>query len=289
VVQERDANNVPLVTYTRGNDLSGTLQDAGGIGGLLARTDNGQMIAGNPAAHAYYFSDGNGNVTMLVNTNGTILAQYAYDPFGNTLWMSGPLATANTYRFSSKEWNDHAGLYYYGRRFYDPLLQRWPNRDPLEEDGGINLYEFVKNSPISWFDSDGAAPMSCSDITQAINNNNQSGLDPDIIKCIAYRESGFDPSALNKRSSATGLMQMTDGATTDAGGEPSMMGNAGYNIYYGSKYVGMRVRQAHGNITKGLDGYGTGPGYGKAIQDCADCLKKKGNCNGDCLKKAKGQ
>ena len=35
VIQERDANNLPLVTYTRGKDLSGSLRRRGGIGGLL--------------------------------------------------------------------------------------------------------------------------------------------------------------------------------------------------------------------------------------------------------------
>ncbi|HUA65457.1 MAG TPA: hypothetical protein VME24_06395 [Alphaproteobacteria bacterium] len=35
VVEERNASNVPLVSYTRGLDLSGTFQGAGGIGGLL--------------------------------------------------------------------------------------------------------------------------------------------------------------------------------------------------------------------------------------------------------------
>ena len=58
VVQERDANNMPLVTYTRGNDLSGSLQGAGGIGGLLARTDNLLLNTPTPqAAHAYYHCD----------------------------------------------------------------------------------------------------------------------------------------------------------------------------------------------------------------------------------------
>jgi RHS repeat-associated protein len=155
VVQERDMNNLPLVTYTRGNDVSGGLQGAGGIGGLLARTDNGQWIGGNPNAHADYFFDGNGNVAGLVNTNGAIVAQYTYDPFGNILSMSGPLASANTYRFSSKEWNNNAGLYYYGRRFYDPSLQRWLNRDPIEEDGGINMYGFCDNNPVCIWDGFG--------------------------------------------------------------------------------------------------------------------------------------
>ena len=140
VLQERDANNLPQVTYTRGNDLSGTLQGAGGIGGLLARTDMGGLITGDSQANAYYFSDPQGNVVGLVNTNGLLVAHYKYDPFGNLIAMSGPLASANRYRFSSKEWNENEGLYYYGYRFYDPNLQRWPNRDPLGEPGWSILH-----------------------------------------------------------------------------------------------------------------------------------------------------
>ena len=151
VVQERDANNNPLVTYTRGNDLSGTLQGAGGIGGLMARTDYGQEIPGSPTT-AYFHADGNGNITMLIYMNQLIGAKYLYDPYGNTLSMSGPLASLNVYRFSSKEWNASAGLYYYLYRFYDPNLQRWANRDPIHELGGFNLYRFVGNDPIGKMD-----------------------------------------------------------------------------------------------------------------------------------------
>lgn len=154
VIQERNASNVPQVTYTRGNDLSGSLQGAGGIGGLLARTANSQLLSPNSssAAHAFYHADGNGNITAMVNFEGSVLARYSYDPYGNTLSMSGSLAEANTYRFSSKEWQRNAGLYYYGYRFYEPNLQRWLNRDPLGEAGGINLYGFVGNSPLIWID-----------------------------------------------------------------------------------------------------------------------------------------
>jgi RHS repeat-associated protein len=153
VIQERNANNFPAVTYTRGDDLSHSRQGAGGIGGLLARTDNGQMMAGiGYAAHAYYFSDANGNVRALVNANGALVAQYSYDPFGNILAMSGPLAAANPYRFSSKEWHPNSGTYYYGRRFYEPNFQRWINRDPAGEDRGLNLYSIVGNKPVDMYD-----------------------------------------------------------------------------------------------------------------------------------------
>jgi RHS repeat-associated protein len=152
VVQERDANNLPWVTYTRGNDLSGTLQRTGGIGGLLARTANPQFPT---FATALYHSDGNGNVTCLVYTNQTVAAKYLYDPFGNTLAQYGSLAEANVYRLSSKEWSSKARLYYYLYRFYDPNLGRWLNRDPIQEAGGLNLYDYVGNDPVDFVDTDG--------------------------------------------------------------------------------------------------------------------------------------
>ena len=157
VVQERDANNIALVSYTRGNDLSGSLQGAGGIGGFLARTENVKLLTLGSAlnAHAYYHADGNGNITAMVNTNGIVVARYNYDPYGNLLGMSGPLAEANTYRFSSKEWNGNAGLYYYGFRFYEPNVQRWLNRDPIQEEGGVNLFGFCGNDTIDFVDSFG--------------------------------------------------------------------------------------------------------------------------------------
>jgi len=134
VVEERNANNVPLASYTRGNDLSGSLQGAGGIGGLVARTTYGQELPGAPTT-AFYHADGNGNVAALIYPDQQLAAKYLYDPFGNMLAMSGPLANFNKYRFSSKEWDDNSGLYYYGYRFYDSGLQKWLNRDPLGELG----------------------------------------------------------------------------------------------------------------------------------------------------------
>ena len=144
VIQERVQNNQVLVTYTRGLDQSGSLEGAGGIGGLLGRTDSN--------GSAFYHTDGGGNVTALVNASQQVVARYLYDSFGSLIGSSGPLAEANLYRFSSKEYQTTSGLYYYGLRYYEPNLQRWLNRDPIGEDGGINLYGFVGNNPISLID-----------------------------------------------------------------------------------------------------------------------------------------
>lgn len=44
--------------------------------------------------------------------------------------------------------------------YYSPEMGRWIARDPIGEQGGINLYGMVHNDPVNWFDTDGRAPMS---------------------------------------------------------------------------------------------------------------------------------
>ena len=102
VIQERYylSEGDPRYRDTRGNDLSGSLEGAGGIGGLLGRSHG--YSGGNWTTHNHYHADGNGNVTYLVNSSQGFAAAYRYDPYGRLMAQSGTLATANLYRFSSK-------------------------------------------------------------------------------------------------------------------------------------------------------------------------------------------
>jgi RHS repeat-associated protein len=72
----------------------------------------------------------------------------AYDPFGNII--SGTLV--GEYGFSTKPLIDGLDWYYYGFRYYDPVTGRWPNRDPIGEYGGLNLYGMVGNDPVNSLD-----------------------------------------------------------------------------------------------------------------------------------------
>jgi RHS repeat-associated protein len=147
LVAELDANDSLSVnrTHTWGLDLSGSLQGAGGVGGLLCSTDSSATLGVG--------YDGNGNVVALVDlSDGSVAAEYEYSPFGKTVRATGTAADSNPFRFSTKYQDPDSGLYYYGQRYYSSELGRWLNRDPIGEDGGPNLFMVAANDTISLID-----------------------------------------------------------------------------------------------------------------------------------------
>ena len=163
-------------SFAWGLDLSGTVDGAGGVGGLLSAT-----VPTGPNAGTYFYAyDGNGNVMALVNAaDGSVAARYEYGPFGELLRATGPMAKANPFRFSTKYQDDETGLLYYGYRYYNPGTGGWVSRDsygelgseqlnaPRSRKGRVlyrgsaevsqepNLYAFVKNGPTGMWDKDG--------------------------------------------------------------------------------------------------------------------------------------
>jgi len=127
-------------------DLSGTMQGAGGVGGLLAIKPTGT----NTLFVAY---DGNGNVTGVVDaTTGTTAGNFEYGPFGETVRLTPNSNNQSPFRFSTKYQDDESDFLYYGFRYYNPSTGRWLSRDPIEERGGRNLYGFVENNPVNRWD-----------------------------------------------------------------------------------------------------------------------------------------
>ena len=132
-------------SFLWGSDLSGSQEGAGGVGGLIKVSYYGASTTNSFVAY-----DGNGNVSVLINAaDGTTLADYEYGPFGEVLRATGPMGKLNPFRFSTKYQDDETDFLYYGYRYYNPSTGRWLSRDPLSEKGGLNLYVFARNCPVS--------------------------------------------------------------------------------------------------------------------------------------------
>ena len=143
--------------YTWGKDLSGSMQGAGGVGGLLALERQSDLQSNPSSTETFYPAyDGNGNVSEYLSSTGSVAAHFEYDPFGNTTVDTDTVGKFDI-RFSSKKQDSETGLYYYGYRYYDPVTGRWPSRDPIGEEGGMNLYGMVGNDAVNLWDYLGLA------------------------------------------------------------------------------------------------------------------------------------
>jgi RHS repeat-associated protein len=142
-----NAQSAVVQSFLWGLDLSGSMQGAGGVGGLLVVSNSTQ------GAHFTAF-DGNGNVSALVSAadGSSLTAQYEYGPFGELLRATGPLAKANPFRWSTHYYDDESDLVMYPARPYNPSTGRFLCKDPIGEDGGPNLYGFALNNGVNAVD-----------------------------------------------------------------------------------------------------------------------------------------
>ncbi len=131
IAEERDGSNkVVKRFYTQGVQLNGT--------------------------NYFYTRDHLGSIRELTTSTGTIAARYDYDPYGVTTLVQG--TNLADFQYAGMYLHQPSGLYLttgaYGNtgRPYEPLLGRWLQRDPIQEAGGINLYDYVGNTPINAVD-----------------------------------------------------------------------------------------------------------------------------------------
>ena len=87
------------------------------------------------------------------DNSGVVQTEYIYEAFGRATATGA--SNSSSYQYTGRE-NDGTGLFYYRARFYHPQLQRFISEDPIEFFGGdINLYGYVRNSPLTFVDPSG--------------------------------------------------------------------------------------------------------------------------------------
>jgi RHS repeat-associated protein len=110
------------------------------------------LMRSHPDGMEAILADALGSTIALIDGAGETATQYTYEPFGATTATGAP--TANAFTYTGRE-DDGTGLKYYRARYYHSGLHRFISEDPIEFDGGLNLYEYVFSNPLGWVDPSG--------------------------------------------------------------------------------------------------------------------------------------
>ena len=103
----------------------------------------------------YAHADESGSTLALTDTNGTIVAQYTYSPYGDIVDHTGTVDTPYTFVGGYGVWHEGAGLYQMKARLYSAEVRRFTTADPIGLAGGANLHAYCANNPINFRDPSG--------------------------------------------------------------------------------------------------------------------------------------
>lgn len=109
----------------------------------------------------YLYQDHLQNSVHQIDTQGTIKTSIRYRPFGEIHSVEGDDTVQQ--KFTGKEWDDSLQLYYFGARYYDPVLGRFITQDdqlgaPLGHHDALHRYCYTTNDPTNLIDPDGHSP-----------------------------------------------------------------------------------------------------------------------------------
>lgn len=97
----------------------------------------------------YYTRDHLGSIREMLKKDGSVVGRYDYDPYGRSTTVKNSVPDVN---FTGFYRHSASNLDFAVYRGYDPDLGRWLSRDPIGEYGGVNMYSYVVNGPISSVD-----------------------------------------------------------------------------------------------------------------------------------------
>ncbi len=132
--------------YEVGSDIARQYYTAGG---RVAMRVSGDPEPSNNGVF-YTLGDHLGSTSITVDESGAVVAELRYKAWGETRYANGE--TPTTWRYTGQRQEEGLGLYYYGARWYDPILGRFIQADTL---GTGDRYTYVLNNPLIFTDPSG--------------------------------------------------------------------------------------------------------------------------------------
>jgi len=122
---------------------------------------NGQKIVSMSSGSVlYYLTDHLGGTNRVYDQDGNLVSENEYYAYGQDKLETGQ---GQDYKYTDKEEDDSTGLYYYGARYYEPLMGRFTAIDKVKGKIGspqnLNRYAYVQNNPLTRADPSGNLDM----------------------------------------------------------------------------------------------------------------------------------
>jgi len=122
---------------------------------------NGQPLCQNDGDYSapryFYIHDRLGSVRQIINTSGSVVRYYTYEPFGEVLEEDGTLT--NYMMFTGQYFDSEIDQYYLRARQYDPHISRFTTRDPVfgtfEQPLTLHKYLYCATDPVNKIDPTG--------------------------------------------------------------------------------------------------------------------------------------
>ena len=150
--------------------LASQTSTTGGTRTDYTYTPDGQLISSrvgpivgynaSTTTNSYYsVMDRQKTILGLTDANGSLVAQYAYNPYGVELANNGTsTATSNPFRYTSGYYDTSTGLYHLGARYYAPRLGRFLTSDPKNHPMDLtqhDAFEYAAANPVNHADLSG--------------------------------------------------------------------------------------------------------------------------------------
>ena len=201
----------------------------------------------------YYITNLQGDVMSIVDAQGEVVAAYEYDPYGNILTATGPLADVNPLRYRGYVYDNETNFYYLQSRYYDPEIARFLNADSYASTGqgvlGNNMFAYCLNNPIIYTDTTGCYPFEAAFefleewLTGDGTTQRYSGK-ARIVKKLKK-------SKKMKAHIKTAIENYKNGQSTTTGTDEFTAGDDGYELYLSTQHFDYTITVTEETRTAG--------------------------------------